>query len=404
MARPMRFQRPAPPCAECGAPVRGAFCSACGQRAEVLRQPVHHFLRESFTEFFGFDGRVWRTFAALLFRPGRLTRAYMGGQRQRYLRPLRVYLTSTLQFFLILSVIDPVGKLESPELGRDRMELVRAAALAAQADSVVAAGVAGQLLDGDAPLSDAADDSFEAGLAAGRRMATTAADSAELARPNRDSLAIAAADADSSDIARAMLTVRRARAELALLRSMPPDSLINPTDLQDVTAVLYPDTTTGINGPSWLLRSKAVRALSTGQTEASRRSALTDFLRASVGNIPTVMFLLLPLFAFLLKGLYARRGWFVAEHVVFGLHTHAFAFVTFTGVTLAAWGASKPIAKVIVLVLLVAIPLYFIVAMKRVYGQGWGKTLVKAWLLGIAYGTVLTFGLIAASLLAAVVG
>jgi hypothetical protein len=42
--------------------------------------------------------------------------------------------------------------------------------------------------------------------------------------------------------------------------------------------------------------------------------------------IPTSMFVLLPLFALILKLLYLRTGRFYAEHFVFSLHLHAFLF------------------------------------------------------------------------------
>lgn len=407
---PRLAARPLPPCAECGTPVRGAFCAACGQKAEALRQPVHHFVRDSFTEFFGLDGRVWRTFVALLFLPGRLSVAYMRGQRQRYLRPLRVYLTSTLLFFLLLSVVDPVGKMNIGDAGRASGDYRRAGALALQTDSVVTAGVAGQLLD-DSYGPGTVDVSYRYNRGAGFEQGIADGSGAPAAPPTRDSLATATANpdsviaaADSADVARALRAVRRARVETAVLRTMPPDSLVFPGDLHDASAVLYPDSTEGLNGPSWLMKSKAVRQIAAGQTAASKNAALSDFMRASVGYIPTVMFLLLPLFALLMKALYARRGWFFAEHIVFGLHTHALAFVGFSAVTLAALVAPGRPAGTVAKVMALAIPFYFVIAMKRVYGQGWGKTLVKAVALGSVYTVLLALGLVAASLLAAMSG
>ena len=51
------------------------------------------------------------------------------------------------------------------------------------------------------------------------------------------------------------------------------------------------------------------------------------------------------------------------------------------------------------------IPLYFFVAQKRVYGQGWLKTAVKALILAWLYGGLLLgLGLVLALLLAAVGG
>ena len=87
----------------------GDYCPDCGQRAGPLRVPLGTFLVQSFTEFFGVDGRFWRTLGALLFRPGALTVAYHRGRRRRFLSPLRVYLVATVTFFLTLALLDPSG-------------------------------------------------------------------------------------------------------------------------------------------------------------------------------------------------------------------------------------------------------------------------------------------------------
>ncbi|HEX8384670.1 MAG TPA: hypothetical protein VF576_00720, partial [Rubricoccaceae bacterium] len=54
--------------------------------------------------------------------------------------------------------------------------------------------------------------------------------------------------------------------------------------------------------------------------------------------------------------------------------------------------------------LTVSIPLYFLLAQRRVYAQTWGKTLLKSVLLGTAYSVVLTAGTLLAGALAARLG
>ena len=54
--------------------------------------------------------------------------------------------------------------------------------------------------------------------------------------------------------------------------------------------------------------------------------------------------------------------------------------------------------------LALSIPLYFFVAQKRVYGQGWRKTIAKALILGSVYSFVLIAGILGAIALAAAVG
>jgi hypothetical protein len=50
------------------------------------------------------DSRLWRTLAALMFKPGFLTQEFLSGRRARYLPPVRLYLVLSLAFFLWASV------------------------------------------------------------------------------------------------------------------------------------------------------------------------------------------------------------------------------------------------------------------------------------------------------------
>ena len=98
------------PCANCGAPLTGRYCSACGQRH--LDQPVHHFrhfVSEAAEDLTHADSRLWQTLIALLFRPGFLTREFLEGRRMRYLPPVRLYLVLSLLYFMIAAVLPPSG-------------------------------------------------------------------------------------------------------------------------------------------------------------------------------------------------------------------------------------------------------------------------------------------------------
>ena len=214
----------------------------------------------------------------------------------------------------------------------------------------------------------------------------------------------------AGDVADARERVRERTAEYeleaAILRSLPPDSTVRLADVHAARAQIYPEGYVGTDLPEWMVRSEAVRRLDTARTDADAADAITMFVRDSVGKVPTVLFLILPVFALLLKLLYVRRGWYYSEHLVFGLHTHAFAFVVFSVVALLlALAPSVTAVRVVANSLLfLAIPVYFLVAQKRVYGQGWVKTILKSLVLGWAYFFVLLAGLVGAFLLAAAVG
>jgi hypothetical protein len=108
---------------------------------------------------------------------------------------------------------------------------------------------------------------------------------------------------------------------------------------------------------------------------------------------PRAMFLMLPLFAFILKILYARSKRFYVEHFVFALHFHAFVFLLLTimlGLEEIPALANRDFTPLLWLWSI----LYLFVAMKTVYGQGFFKTGVKYFTLFWAYLVTLAFGFI----------
>lgn len=89
-----------PRCDNCGASVAGRYCGNCGQRREPPIHSVWHFLQVAAEDVTHADSRLWRTLAALLFKPGFLTREFLDGRRARYLPPVRLYLVLSVVFFL----------------------------------------------------------------------------------------------------------------------------------------------------------------------------------------------------------------------------------------------------------------------------------------------------------------
>ena len=85
------------------------------------------------------------------------------------------------------------------------------------------------------------------------------------------------------------------------------------------------------------------------------------------------LFFFLPLFALILKLLYFRRKRFYIEHLVFSLHLFSFFFF----VLLLYIGIIKGIHSIPFWPVSIFIAVYLYAALKVVYKQGWGKTLVK---------------------------
>jgi hypothetical protein len=92
-------------CKNCGAPVAGRYCSACGQKADVRILSLGRFLADAIGDLYNLDSRMWRSLGTLTFKPGRLTHRYLEGQRARYTPPFRMYIVTSVAFFLAVSLI-----------------------------------------------------------------------------------------------------------------------------------------------------------------------------------------------------------------------------------------------------------------------------------------------------------
>jgi hypothetical protein len=89
-------------CRDCGAPLTGAFCAACGQRAQLHRSlpALGHDLLHGVLHF---EGKFWRTLPELFFHPGRLTRRYIDGERTKFVSPMGLFLFTVFAMFAVFS-------------------------------------------------------------------------------------------------------------------------------------------------------------------------------------------------------------------------------------------------------------------------------------------------------------
>lgn len=109
-----------------------------------------------------------------------------------------------------------------------------------------------------------------------------------------------------------------------------------------------------------------------------------------IGNLGGAMFLLLPSFALWLKLVYFNRRMHYTEHLVFALHVHAFWFIALAlTMSKQVWVAA---------IVGVAVPVYTLLALKRVYGGRLWPRLLRAALVSVLYGVVLTAAVVGVGL------
>lgn len=307
---------PLRPCLNCGDTTVGNFCPVCGQRKVEVRVSLRRMVLEVLDDQFSISSALPRTIGALLFRPGQLTREYMGGRIARYIPPFRLYLASSVVFFLVLS---SVPRLEP---------------------TVYTHGSGIQI-----GVSDP-----EAGEQA--------------ARAARGGPAAPVVPTPSG-------TVRTTGGALRPPPPVPPGGGWGK-DMKVQTGIAELDS----------LGNERLDRLRMLPPQMAVRQVLKDFME----HAPQMMFVLLPVFAGVLKLLYLRSRRFYVEHFVFSLHLHAFAYLHYL-LMMAVAGLGAPAGAVALLGMWPLIYVY--AALKRVYAQGWLVTGAKYVTLGLTWVTLL---------------
>jgi hypothetical protein len=379
--RATRWRSPDEPCLNCGDTTTGRFCPTCGQRKAEVLVSVRALLADVLEDQLVLNRALPRTIGALLFRPGFLTSEYVRGRIVRYIAPFRLYLVSSVVFFLLLSFVGLQGLQVGMTASSDDVAAIDSAAAAA-VDSITAARTARQALadidtTGMPPAARAAlRESLrdvEQRLDSAIRAATNAAgaaptDTARLAPATPDSTSATDPEGDTDVVS---------YEELLQLDS---DTALPPGALQPWARRIDFDDSQAVFQRALLRKLAQVGHL-------PHRDAIREVLRDLLEYAPHMVFLLLPLFALILKLLYIRRSRYYAEHFVFALHVHAFVFTMFTVMFVLPWDWINGL-------FLLWIVLYVWLALRHVYRQGWVRTTAKWWTLGATYLFFFLFGLV----------
>lgn len=101
-------------CRNCQTSLDGDYCAKCGQRNVDLERPIWALVSDVIKETFEVDGRAWQTVKTLFRHPGKLTAEYLDGRRKTYTSPLRLYLVTSISFFVLVAWLAKSGVLLDP--------------------------------------------------------------------------------------------------------------------------------------------------------------------------------------------------------------------------------------------------------------------------------------------------
>ncbi len=371
-------------CENCHTEVTGPFCAQCGQEVESTLKYFWTVILHLLDDIFSFDSRASRTLVPLLFRPGFLTQQYFAGHRVHYVPPLRLYLFISIIFFLSLKMFTNVGT----------QNLI---------DTQVHHKIQQALEDKIKVLSSAP---------------------AESAKNQQiiEKLDALLADLTTSD----KYMVRDLTSQLAelTLKELAQSGELTDSDYQEINALMakLEKAKSGINIDAELtdfsignnldgnlqlpfLSAEANKKLEqyTKAFETKVRKQIVEdpkkLLVMALDKAPQLMFVLLPVFALLLKILYLFSKRLYLEHLTVALHSHSFIFLSILIIELLSVLSEKTnlySLEYINVGLMIWLPIYLYLMQKRIYQQGHLMTLIKYSVTSFLYILLITFtGLIA---------
>jgi hypothetical protein len=358
-------------CANCSTPMQGEFCHDCGQSIHTVLRPMHHMVEDTLDMVLHVDGRVIHTIPPLFLRPGFLTLEYFAGRRQRYVAPFRLmFVLSLLAFFMCHMAVNSMDIL--------------------QIQSEASAGT-----------GDYAND------------LTPQAVRTHFEQKRQDILKAAGLTEAGSKTFNKRVNIERDHANHRLVQLGGQPIVPTANELSSfqghstpVHVSWLPDAVNNSINRSMARAMSNAGAMSMGgeQGAEAKERALASVFHV----LPQTMFVLMPLFALLLKFTYLFKRRLYMEHLIVAVHSHAFLFLSLlVGMVLYmlhGWAAPHVawLAKSIALLgwaLGIWALAYLLLMQKRVYRQGWFMTTLKYLFVGWVYTIMATFAIVFAGLL-----
>ncbi|MGH8278018.1 MAG: DUF4286 family protein [Gammaproteobacteria bacterium] len=319
-------------CLNCHTPLMGKYCAECGQPNHTYAAPLRTVFNDFLGHHAGSDNKFSRSIGPLWFKPGYLSREYSAGRRVRYISPLRLYLYSSLLFFLVAWGMAPSQFFHVNGQAASTGTPAAAKTLTARERQEIRAN----------PY-------------------LTAKEKGELLNPGRNQES----------------TWESGQASTA--GNVQTKVFVAPSAAPNITLTTSGNSDNDVHG------TILGRSFSMPRTELETR-----FQHALETDLPKLLFLFLPLVALLLKIFYLRSRRYYMEHLIFTLHNHAFLFQAILVMLLVhllgqhvGWLALPAHWLNVVIGWYIAV--YVFLAMWFYYRQSFIKTLGKYLLVGGIY-------------------
>ncbi|TPH16202.1 DUF3667 domain-containing protein [Litorilituus lipolyticus] len=371
-------------CENCGASLSGQFCAECGQEITSNIRYFGTVILHLLDDIFSFDSRASRTLLPLVLKPGFLTQKYFAGKRVHYVPPLRLYLFISIIFFLSLKLFTdiPAPKLPisaSTEIQQSINDTIN-----------------------ELNLEPTSSKNEEVKQRLNEYVTDIQQKSSPLLQSNSVKLAqlelkkLTKPDEFSSDDEIDYKSYQQSIADYKkdLKAGKKSSSYIRVSNQEDGTLrfdFLSAEMNKKLNEQVDILKEKAETAITSDPSK---------LIEEAIGKMPQLMFILLPIFALLLKIFYLFSKRLYMEHLTVALHSHSFIFFIILliemlneleGVVIESFPTAADMLNTLMVGLLIWIPVYLFLMQKRVYKQGMLMTVIKFNIIAISYLMMIIF-------------
>jgi hypothetical protein len=287
-------------CLNCGTILEGKFCHNCGQENLQIKESFGHMMNHAISDYFHFDQQFFHTLKPLFFSPGKLTNEYMAGRRAQFLHPVKMYIFISLIYFVIVFKENKEdNKVEHKHINTERYQ-----------DSVKKVAI------------DKIKNNNN--LTPEQKQATIATITKSLRH-----------DGKNQGVPKPVVIVTKKNIDTA--DKDDDDGVTGDVFEQGVTSTTDDSTYTQYlatqkklpeaERDGLLTRYYNEKAFALHNPKINKKELIKEGIKH---NFPKMMFLLLPLFALILKITFWKNKKFYVEHLIFSFHLHCFVFLFLT--------------------------------------------------------------------------
>ncbi|MEJ5961745.1 DUF3667 domain-containing protein [Pedobacter immunditicola] len=336
-------------CLNCGHQVEEYYCPHCGQENLELKEDALHMITHTIADYFHFDSKFFGTMWPLLFKPGFLSQQFVAGKRVAFIHPIRLYIFISIVFFLII-----LSSSHQPEVELKSGTPATTAAATLPDDSLTKARKQ-ELRETlkSLPINEQTKDSLVNELLTDSQLTKELTDTTARRSFSTKSDWFTAKDASIADYEKRQLSLPKAER----------DNLFQN-----------------------YLNKKSIRMKSFPDAEERIKKQI-------LSNIPKLMFVLLPLFALILKLVYWTTKKYYYEHLIYSFHVHSALFLSVLATIFLQWltGFFFDISTLLTWLCIIYMLWYIYRSLRTFYGSTRWLTLTKMWFLFVSYTVVFSF-------------